>query len=256
MADAMMFTLSVFVLFVALLSILIVLFFTKPAKQRRPIILGIISAFLVFVLLTFIFHTSIDITLPVALVWILALVFAHRYYAKVVAGTGHTRGRLTSSSKVKVHILWNHRASVWIMAFTYVPAVFVALGLVHLLPRYMLQPLTGVFWIVVIVALAGWTITGILTLSIFRGINVPIRVIRAALVGSAVLTFVVGWAAWPLAAGHHLLESPLTIVALVVAFAPRLLMEDRLDEPSPIRPLNLLNNLYLHLLADKTHTTA
>lgn len=252
----MMFTISVFVFFVILVGVLIVLFFTKPAKQRRPIILGINFAFLVFLLLTFIFRLSIDITLPVALVWILALVFTQRHYEKAADGLERAHTHVKSSSKAKVRILWNHRISIWIMALIYVPAVFVALGLVHLLPRDILQPLTGVFWIVVIVALAGWTITGILTLSVFRGINVPIRVIRSALLGSAILTFVVGWAAWPLAAGHHLLESPLTIVALVVAFVPRLLMEDRLDEPSPIRPLNLLNNLYLHLLDDKTHTTA
>lgn len=252
----MMFTISVFVLFVALVSILIVLFFTKPAEQRQPIALGINLAFLVFVLLTFIFHTSIDITLPVALVWILALLFTQRHFKNLAHGPGRMHGQVTSSPKAKIRILWNHRASVWIMAFTYVPAVFVALGLVHLLARNMLQTLTGVFWIVVIVTLAGWTITGILTLSLRQKIQVPIKGIRAALIGSAALTFVVGWAAWPLAAGHHLLESPVTIVALVVAFTPRLLMEDRLDEPSPIRPLNLLNNLYLHLLDDKTHTTA
>ena len=244
MAYAMMFTISVFVFFAILAGVLILLFFTKPAEQRRPLVLGINFAFLVFVLIAFIFRISVDITLPTALVWILALVFTQRHYEKAARRSGRTHARVTSAPEANVRIFWNHRASVWLMALIYVPAVFVALGLVHLLPRGALQILTNAFWIVVIVALAEWAMAGILILSVLREIPVPIQIIRTALIGSAALTFVVGWAAWPLAAGHHLLESPVTIVALIVAFTPRLLMEDRVDEPSAIRPLNWLSHIY------------
>lgn len=239
----MSFILSASVIFACLTCVAIALYLTTPTDRRTQAVLFINLAFLVGVFLAALLHASIVVMLILAAVWLVGLQLARRLHEKHLRRKAQAPEQAQGTHKSRSRFFGGRRTSFWITATIYVSAVFAGIGLIQHLPQSTIQTLTETFWLLMVVTVTGWTISGAFFLTYREGIRAPANFARTAIIISAILTFIVCGSAWPIAVGNHLDKSPLAALSILMMFVPRLLLEARDSGSTPVKPLNYLNYL-------------
>lgn len=239
----MPFIISTSVIFICLTCVAIALYLTTSADRRIPAVLFINLAFLVGVFLAALLHASIAVMLILAAVWLVGVQLARRLHEMRMRRKAQVPEQTQRMHKSRSRFFGSQRASLWITVAIYISAVFAGIGLIQHLPQSMIQTLTETFWLLMVVTVTAWIISGAFLLAFRDGIRAPANFARTALIISVIFTFVVCGSAWPIAVGNHIGTSPLAALSILMMFVPRLLLETHDAGLTPVKPLNYLNHL-------------